>query len=85
MLQTRGYQQLSPTKFQAFRTISINEQKGPGYSSIKPKLLDRVRDLLRVKHYAICTEQAYTHWIKRRFVNETLHPLSPRTPPPGNE
>jgi integron integrase len=32
-----------------------------------PKLLDRVRWLLRTKHYSIRTEQAYVDWI-RRFV-----------------
>jgi integron integrase len=30
-----------------------------------PKLLDRVRARLRVKHYSIRTEQAYVDWIKR--------------------
>ncbi|MBU1424410.1 MAG: integron integrase [Gammaproteobacteria bacterium] len=30
-----------------------------------PKLLDLVRDKLRVKHYSIRTEQTYTGWIKR--------------------
>ncbi len=29
------------------------------------KLLDQVRDVLRRKHYAIRTEQAYLAWIKR--------------------
>ncbi len=28
-------------------------------------LLDQVREALRVKHYAIRTEQAYVDWIKR--------------------
>jgi site-specific recombinase XerD len=32
-----------------------------------PKLLDRVRWHLRVKHYSIRTEQAYVDWI-RRFI-----------------
>ena len=32
-----------------------------------PKLLDRVRDVLRRKHYSFRTEQAYTDWI-RRFI-----------------
>ena len=31
----------------------------------KPKLLDRIRDFLRVKHYSLRTEDAYLHWIKR--------------------
>jgi integron integrase len=32
-----------------------------------PKLLDRIRQHLRVKHYSIRTEQAYVDWI-RRFI-----------------
>ena len=32
-----------------------------------PKLLDRVRDKIRLKHYSIRTEQAYVDWI-RRFI-----------------
>lgn len=30
-----------------------------------PKLLDLVRDKIRVKHYSIRTESQYVHWIKR--------------------
>ena len=30
-----------------------------------PKLLDLIRNKLRVKHYAIRTEEQYLHWIKR--------------------
>ena len=32
-----------------------------------PRLLDRVRERIRVKHYSIRTEQAYVDWI-RRFI-----------------
>ena len=36
--------------------------------SEKPrKLLDQVRDVLRLKHYALRTEEAYVDWI-RRFI-----------------
>ncbi|MFI3121582.1 MAG: integron integrase [Methylococcaceae bacterium] len=31
----------------------------------EPKLLDQVRSKIRLKHYSIRTEQAYTDWIKR--------------------
>ena len=31
----------------------------------KLKLLDQVREVLRIKHYAIRTEQAYCQWIRR--------------------
>jgi len=34
-------------------------------TSVAPRLLDRVRDKIRLKHYSICTEQTYTDWIKR--------------------
>ena len=28
-----------------------------------PKLLDQVREVIRMKHYSIRTEQAYVNWI----------------------
>src|SRR3954471_7142125 len=31
----------------------------------EPKLLDRVRDALRVRHMSLRTEKAYLHWIRR--------------------
>ena len=41
----------------------------------KPKLLDEVRRVLRLKHYSIRTEQAYTDWIRRFMVHHRLrHP-----------
>jgi len=40
-----------------------------------PKLLDQVRNKLRVKHYSIRTEQSYTDWIKRYILfNGKRHP-----------
>lgn len=33
-----------------------------------PRLLDQVRDLIRIKHYSIRTEQAYLQWIKRFII-----------------
>jgi hypothetical protein len=30
-----------------------------------PRLLDRVRNEIRLRHYSIRTEQTYTHWIVR--------------------
>ena len=39
------------------------------------KLLDRVRDKLRLKHYAYRTEQTYIHWIKRYiYFHDIRHP-----------
>jgi hypothetical protein len=41
--------------------------KGPELVLPNPKLklMDQVREVLRVKHYAIRTEQAYCDWIRR--------------------
>ena len=33
-----------------------------------PKLLDQVRERIRVKHYSLRTEEAYLHWIRRFIV-----------------
>jgi hypothetical protein len=30
-----------------------------------PRLLDQLRDRLRLRHYSLRTEQAYVHWVKR--------------------
>ena len=34
-------------------------------ASGKPKLLDQVRQLLRLRHYSLRTEEAYLAWIRR--------------------
>jgi site-specific recombinase XerD len=41
-----------------------------------PRLLDQVRELIRIRHYSIRTEQAYVQWI-RRFIlfHDKRHPL----------
>ncbi len=39
------------------------------------KLLDRVRDAIRLKHYSIRTEEAYVNWIKRYILfHNKRHP-----------
>ena len=41
----------------------------------EPKLLDIVRGKIRLKHYSIRTEQAYTDWIKRFILHfDKQHP-----------
>jgi hypothetical protein len=45
------------------------------------KLLDQVRDSLRLKHYAIRTEEAYVSWIKRYILfHGKLRSASPAIP-----
>ena len=40
------------------------------------RLLDRVRERLRIKHYSLRTEEAYLYWIRRyiRFFGSKRHP-----------
>ena len=42
------------------------------------RLLDRVRERLRLKDYSIRTEQAYVDWIKRfiLYLPKALHPCN---------
>ena len=44
------------------------EQTRPEYTVRPPRLLDQLRDVIRVKHYSIRTERAYVDWV-RRFVH----------------
>jgi integron integrase len=48
---------------------------GAGAITAKPRLLDEVRERIRVKHYSRRTERAYVGWI-RRFIlfNDKRHP-----------
>lgn len=48
-------------------TADVNDGSREGPRAGKPRLLDRVRQELRLRHYSARTEAAYVHWI-RRFV-----------------
>ena len=48
-------------------TPTVNPQSGPGDSSPPPRLLDRLRQAIRVRHYSIRTEDTYADWA-RRFI-----------------
>ena len=46
-----------------------------------PRLLDQVRERLRLKHYSIRTEQAYVDWIKRFILfHRKRHPTAMSEP-----
>ena len=58
------------------RPQPVSGSIGQGATAAAPrKLLDRVRDVLRVNHYSLRTEEAYLGWI-RRFIlfNGKKHP-----------
>ena len=43
--------------------------------SSSPRLLEQVRELIRIRHYSIRTEQAYLQWIRRYILfNQKQHP-----------
>ncbi len=44
-----------------------------------PKLLDRVRAAIRLRHYSPRTEEAYVHWVRRYIVfHHKRHPIEMR-------
>jgi site-specific recombinase XerD len=54
--------------------------QAPGASQ-KPKLLDRLREALRSRHYSRRTEQTYCHWVKRFiFFHNMRHPAEMAEP-----
>ena len=42
----------------------MGTQDLPAPQSARPKLLDKVRDAIRRRHYSYRTEDTYIHWIK---------------------
>ncbi len=65
-----------------FPSIPVGRYPGhaPG-AAAKPKLLDRLREALRSRHYSRRTEQTYCHWIKRFiFFHNKRHPAEMAEP-----
>ncbi len=53
----------------------------PATGTRKPKLLDRLREALRSRHYSRRTEQTYCHWVKRFiFFHNVRHPAEMAEP-----
>jgi integron integrase len=50
------------------RSSVVCEAGASGTSKSKPRLLDRVRDAVRARHYSRRTEKAYVAWIRRYIV-----------------
>ena len=47
----------------------------------KPKLLDRLREALRSRHYSRRTEETYCHWVKRFiYFHNVRHPIDMAEP-----
>jgi hypothetical protein len=55
----------SRNDYKFFDPISDRPPSDTPATHLPPKLLDQVRDTLRVKHDSIRIERAYVDWIKR--------------------
>ena len=52
--------------------VNVNWAPGP---RPKPKLLDRAREIIRLKHYSIRTERTYLNWMRRYILfHHKRHP-----------
>src|SRR4029077_20078961 len=64
----------------------LNRNRSAGRAAInapvpaaKPKLLDQVREAIRMRHYSPKTEESYIHWIRRFiFFHNKRHPAEMR-------
>jgi len=56
-------QSLYPVRPEGLASLAVRESRPP--DTPKPRLLDRVREALRTRHYSRRTEQAYVAWIRR--------------------
>ena len=62
------------TKFRPYLLVSTKTHPGPDRRG-KPRLLDRLRQSIRARHYSPRTEKAYVGWIKRFiFFHGKRHP-----------
>src|SRR3990172_2849866 len=61
--------------------ITIKRPSDMSETDRKPKLMDRLREALRSRHYSSRTEQTYCHWIKRFiFFHKVRHPAEMAEP-----
>ena len=65
----------SPSSPYTSPSIGFGNRTARSVEGPKPKLLDQVRHVLRVRHYSYQTEKTYVHWIKRFIVfHHMRHP-----------
>jgi integron integrase len=61
--------------------VPIAPRPAPPPPPSQPKLLDRLREALRSRHYSDRTEQCYRHWVKRFiFFHHVRHPVTMAEP-----
>ena len=61
--------------------LGFRVAEAPPSGAPKPRLLDRVRTAIRVRHYSRRTEKAYVAWIRRYiFFHDKRHPIEMGAP-----
>jgi hypothetical protein len=56
------------------RDLSMDNPINKSVTSPKPKLLDQVRAVIRMKHYSPRTEESYIYWIRKYiFFHQKRH------------
>ena len=59
------------------RVVAASPVEPPPPTAPQPKLLDRVRDAIRTRHYSRRTEVAYVGWIRRYIgFHQKAHPAT---------
>ena len=60
-----------------FSTPYFQYKKHHGFTMTQPRLLDQLRDKIRLKHYSIRTEHTYLDWVRRYILfHNKRHPNS---------
>jgi len=75
-----AFEESPPPAGGSFNPVGRYPEPAPG-ATRKPKLLDRLREALRSRHYSPKTEQSYCHWVclprreasRRRQVKRFIH------------
>jgi len=74
LLPSKGSLSYTPVAADAAPRLLAVRETGPA-GPAKPRLLDRVREAIRTRHYSRRTEKAYVHWIRRFiFFHDKRHP-----------
>ncbi len=72
-VRPRGDNRSVPASHQSLQRVD-RMARVPGGQ--KPKLLDQVREAIRIRHYSVRTEEAYVSWVKRFILfHGKRHPL----------
>ena len=64
VLQPRPPLLYTPGAARSFAPVCIVRDAG-ATDSPKPRLLDRLRQAIRARHYSHRTEKTYVHWVRR--------------------